>query len=230
MELPPFAKEPARPHTRSVGSTRRVTKNRFEDCMDPLIIALICFVIAAALAVADLFVPSGGILALSSFLAAVMSVFFAFRSSPTAGTAMLIVILVAIPIFIVVALRVWPHTPLGRRIILRTPEAVAAKQAPTIEPLHELIGQVGVSQNSLMPSGYVRINHRNFNAVCESDIIEAGQNVEVIAVRQNNLVVVPTTLPLRPKAMDGQDAKKAKLGESLLDQPAEELGLDSLEG
>lgn len=197
--------------------------------MDPLIVALICFAAAVALAVADLFVPSGGVLVLASLLAAIASVFFAFRSSSMAGTAMLIAILLAVPIFIVVALRVWAHTPLGRRIILRPPEPMPAIQSPSLEPLLEMIGQVGVAQNSLMPSGYVRINHRNFNALCEGGIIEAGQNVQVISVRQQNLVVVPTTLPVQSEPVDQRETRTPKLGESLLDQPAEDLGLDSLE-
>lgn len=198
--------------------------------MDPLVIALLCFTIAAALAVADLFVPSGGVLALSSLLAAIVSVFFGFRSSSTAGTMLLVVMLVAIPVFLAVALRIWPHTPLGRRIILRTPEPVAPPQAAAIDPLLVLVGQVGVAQNSLLPSGHVRINHRNYNALCESGVIEAGQSVEVIAVRQRNLIVVATTLPVRPGVGVPAETKPQKLGESLLDLPPEDLGLDSLEG
>jgi membrane-bound ClpP family serine protease len=201
--------------------------------MDPLVIALLCFTVAAALAIVDLFVPSGGVLALSSFLAAVISVYFGFRSSSTAGMMMLSVMLIAIPVFLVVALRVWPYTPLGRRIILRTPEAVHAPQAATADPLLELVGQIGVAQNSLLPSGHVRINHRNYNALCESGVIEAGQNVEVIAVRQRNLIVVATTVPTRPTATSASvkaDVKQQKLGESLLDLPPEDLGLDTLEG
>lgn len=201
--------------------------------MDPLIIALLCFVVAAILAAVDLFVPSGGVLALSSFLAATISVYFGFRSSSTAGMMMLTVLLIAIPIFMVIALRVWPHTPIGRRIILRAPQTVQAPQTATIDPLVELIGQIGVAQNSLLPSGHVRINHRNYNALCESGVIEAGQQVEVIAVRQRNLIVVPSSVPSREAAAraSAQAASPPhKLGESLLDLPPEDLGLDTLEG
>ena len=199
--------------------------------MDPLIIALICFVLAIALAVADLFVPSGGVLAIASFLTAVVSVYFAYRSSPAAGTMMLVVMLIAIPIFLTVALRVWPYTPLGRRIILRTPEVEPFQETSAADPLLDLVGQIGVAQNSLLPSGHVRINHRNYNALCEGGVIEAGQNVEVVGVHERNLVVVASTLPVQSQAATSRSETKAKkLGESLLDQPAEDLGLDSLDG
>lgn len=201
--------------------------------MDPLLIAVLCFLLAAGLAAADLLLPSGGGLALASLLSAAVSIFFAFRSGPTAGAMMLVLLLIAIPVFMVAALRLWPHTPIGRRIILRTPaerEASSVTSTPA-DPMLELVGKTGITQNSLLPTGHVRIDHHNYNALCDCGVIEAGQIVEVVAVRQRNLVVVPTTVPIRPKvAHAGVDSKSPRLGESLLDRPPEDLGLDSLEG
>lgn len=198
--------------------------------MDPLVIAILCILLAGALAVVDLLVPSGGILAVLSLLAAVVSVYFGFRSGYTSGMVVLTVILVAIPVFLAVALRIWPHTPIGRRLILKAPEAHEVAVDPTLVQLQELVGQVGVTQNSLMPCGMVRIQRRNYNAMCDCGIIEAGQNVEVISVQQRNLVVAPTTLsPARSLGQPMPDREPSVAKESLLDRPAEELGLDSLE-
>jgi membrane-bound ClpP family serine protease len=200
--------------------------------MDPLLIAILCFFLAVGLAAADLALPSGGGLALASLLTATVSIFFAFRSGPAVGATMLILILIAIPVFMVVALRVWPHTPIGRLIVLRTPaeRESSANQAGSADPMLALIGQTGITQNSLLPSGHVRIDHHNYNALCECGVIEAGQVVEVVAVRQRNLVVVPTTMPARSRFAHASDSKPTRLGESLLDRPPEDLGLDSLEG
>lgn len=235
--------------------------------MDPLLVAILFFALAAVLAIVDLLVPSGGVLAVASFLSAIVTVYFGYQSSSLAGTTMLIVILVAIPIFLAVALRIWPHTPLGRRIILPVPGRRRVSNGPNgtpansatlnkselldeaslypssaadhsaalypmsslDDPLTELVGQVGVARNSLLPSGHVRIEHRNYNALCESGFIEAGQRVEVIAVRERNLIVVATHRPLTGNSHQRQDTAPIALGESLLDRPAEELGLDSLE-
>jgi membrane-bound serine protease (ClpP class) len=202
--------------------------------MDPLLIAILCFLLAVGLAAADLLLPSGGALALTSLLSAVASVYIAFRSGHTAGAMMLMLILVAIPVFLVAALRVWPHTPIGRMIILRTPaeREASVHAAAEAEPLLQLVGQVGITQNSLLPSGHVRIDHHNYNALCDCGVIEAGQIVEVVAIRQRNLVVVPTTVPIpaRPRTSHAVESKVPRLGESLLDRPPEDLGLDSLEG
>ena len=204
-----------------------------QHAMDPLLIAILCFLLAAGLAAADLLLPSGGGLALASLLSAIVSIFFAFRSGPTAGAMMLILILVAVPVFMVAALRLWPHTPIGRMIILRTPAEREASASAIIvdDPLLELVGQTGITQNSLLPTGHVRIDHHNYNALCDCGVIEAGQVVEVVAVRQRNLVVVPTTVPARSRvAHAALEAKTPRLGESLLDRPPEDLGLDTLEG
>ncbi len=56
--------------------------------------------------------------------AALTSVYFGFQSGYTAGLITLVVMLVGIPLFIAVALRLWPHTPIGKRVILKTPRAV----------------------------------------------------------------------------------------------------------
>lgn len=197
--------------------------------MDPLLIAILCFLLAGILAAADLMIPSGGVLAISSLLAAIASIFFAFRSSPTAGMLMLILLLIAIPIFLVAAIRVWPYTPVGRRIILKAPQEESTAVDPAAAQLQEMLGSIGVTQNSLMPCGYVRIDHRNYNAVTENGVIEAGQNVEVIGVQQKNLVVVLTSAGPRGAELPKLDPQQPGLGESLLDVPAEELGLDSIE-
>lgn len=199
--------------------------------MDPLLIAVLCFLLAAGLAAADLVLPSGGGLALASLLSAAISIFFAFRSGPTAGAMMLMLLLIAIPVFMMAALRLWPHTPIGRRIILTPPteRESSASETATTDSLLELVGQTGITQNSLLPTGHVRIDHHNYNALCDCGVIEAGEVVEVVAVRQRNLVVVPTTVPVRSRVAHAE-SKTPRLGESLLDRPPEDLGLDTLEG
>ncbi len=206
--------------------------------MDPIVIAVLCVVAAMVLAIADLFIPSGGMLAVASLLMAMIGVYFGFRSSSTAGLVTLSLILLGIPIFITVALHAWPYTPIGKRVILRTPGEDVKTQTTPDDPLLELIGQIGIAQNSLMPSGHVRLNHRNYNAVADGPIIEAGQAVEIIAVKQRNLIVVasrnrPTSDDVANDSPGNETGPKSgklpKLGESLLDRPAEDLGLDSLD-
>ena len=193
-----------------------------------MLLAVIFFVFAALLAVVDLLVPSGGILAVAGLLAALGSVYFAFQSGYMAGVMMLTLILVSIPLFIAFALRLWPHSPIGKLVILKAPVARDESQEPAQSALHELIGQVGVTQNALMPYGFVRLLGRSYNAMCESGLIEAGQNVIVTAVQQKNLVVAATLLAVS-QPEPAKSPEPIASNENLLDRPAEELGLDSID-
>ncbi len=220
--------------------------------MDPLYFALLLYVAALALAAVDLLVPSGGLLAVMAALAAFASILFGFRSSTTAGMAMLTVVIASIPVFLILAIKIWPHTPLGRRIILKLPNRVDSKPQAHSDALKSLVGRVLLSETGLMPMGQIRIGHRRYDAVAESGFIEAGERIKVLLVREKLLVVRATTEPLSPPEntntpekvqldsesratekdqfdSESRATKQAGDERSLLDRPAEELGLDSLE-
>jgi hypothetical protein len=180
-------------------------------------------------------------LVVASLLAAIACIFFGFRSSHTAGMTLTVLILVAIPAFLVIAIKVWPHTPIGRRVILPPPSESAADADAGAGKLREMVGQCGIAQTALMPSGHVRIHNRNFNALTDQGVIEAGQAVEVVEVRQWNLVVVPSSRPVvaprqtNPSSTNNQTAanpaaaENAQAAPSMLDRPATDFDLDSLE-
>jgi len=188
------------------------------------------------MALVDLYVPSAGMLLLLSLVAAVGSVVFGFQSGTTSGMTMLTLVAASIPILGVVAIRIWPHTPVGRRIVLGLPP-----ERPTISyekqnTLAELIGYVVISEYPLMPSGQITIDHRPYNAFAEDGYIDAGWRVEVVGVRQRDLIVRVTDKPLTPirprdriEGFGKQPVKEFANNPNLLDVPANELGLDSLE-
>lgn len=214
--------------------------------MDPLFLALLLYLAAVALALVDVFVPSGGLLLVLSVLAALAAVLFGFRSSYSMGMVMLTVVIASVPIFVFVAIKIWPHTPLGRLIILKPPAAEPMDPNQEENLLHELVGHVLLADAAFLPSGQVRVGYRRFNALAESGFIEAGAHVRVLAVRERNLIVRTTDSPLtdlrstfgHAAAQPGLTADVAGRAEgdddgagggSLLDRPAEELGLDSLD-
>jgi membrane-bound ClpP family serine protease len=203
--------------------------------VDPIYIAIILYVCAIVMALVDLYIPSAGMLLLLSLVAAVGSVIFGFQRSTTSGMTMLTLVAATIPILGVVAIRIWPHTPIGRRIVLGLPPERTKTANSQQNALTELIGCVIVSEYPLMPSGQITIDHRPYNAFAEAGCIDAGQHVEVIAVRQRDLIVRATDKPLSPiRPRDPtQDFGKKPIAEfasssNLLDVPAEELGLDSI--
>ena len=102
--------------------------------------------------------------------------------------------------------------------------------------LAELVGHVLVSEYPLMPGGQITIDHRAYNALAEAGYIDAGQRIEVTAVRHRNLIVRVTDKPLtplrprdRPFAFGKGPVAESARDQNLLDVPANELGLDSLD-
>ena len=188
------------------------------------------------LALVDLYVPSAGMLVVLSLVAAVGSIVFGFRSGTTGGMTMLTLVAATIPILGLVAIRIWPHTPIGRRIVLSLPPEPSVQPNVKQNVLNELIGYVVVSEYPLMPSGQLTIDHRPYNASAEAGYIDIGCRVEVVAVRQRELIVRATDKPLTPVRprervddFDKQYQQELANNSNLLDVPANELGLDSLE-
>ena len=203
--------------------------------MDPFYLAILLYLAAAVMAVVDIFVPSGGLLAILAAVAATASVLMAFRSGTTMGMSVLTLVVASIPVFAILAIKIWPRTYIGKRIILKAPDGSNPQQANKDMRL-ELVGTVVRADHALMPSGQIRVHGKRYNAVSEGAIIEAGQNVEIIGLKERNLIVRYTTAPptassRQPsdRSRDEGDQQQAKQPENPLDMPAEELGLDSLE-
>jgi membrane-bound ClpP family serine protease len=204
--------------------------------VDPIYISIILYISAIVLAFVDLYVPSAGMLLLLSLIAAVGSIVFGFQSGTTSGMTMLTLVAATIPILGVVAIRIWPHTPVGRRIVLGLPPERPSTANEQQNALVELVGYVVDSEYPLMPSGQITIDHRPYNALAEAGYIDAGQRIEVISVRQRDLIVRVTDKPLTPirprdrmHYVGKPPAAETASPQSLLEVPADELGLDSID-
>lgn len=162
--------------------------------MDLWVWAVLVLLIGLGLAVLEVFIPSGGILGFLSICSIFGSVFLAFRQSPLAGFLVLTMAIVGLPVVVVLALKYWPETPMGRRIILGSPRSEDVRSGITERRgLGELVGQVGQVKSPMLPSGAVAINGRTIDAVSEGMPIEPGQRVRVVEVRGSRVVVRPIT-------------------------------------
>lgn len=198
--------------------------------MDPFVIAIILYMAALALAFIDIFIPSGGMLIILSVVAAFAAILFGFQSSMSGGMTMLTLVAATVPAFAYVAIKIWPHTPIGKRMILHPPRQAAESKQDETSPQHELVGTVVLIESALMPSGQVKIGHRRWNAVMENGVAEAGQVVKVVGIRERNLIVRLSNEPLtalRPKKIALEE--ESPTAASLLELPADQLGLDSIE-
>ncbi|MEO0482672.1 MAG: NfeD family protein [Planctomycetota bacterium] len=148
------------------------------------------------MAVIELFVPSGGLIALAAGVLAVAGVVVLFRHDTTWGLIGLLAVLVLGPMAFAYGLKVYPHTPVGRRMIMgENGRNVAVEQVDrenkAKEHLLALVGEEGEAISALRPVGTVKIGDERFEALAEGLLIEAGARVRVTRVDSGQIKVRP---------------------------------------
>lgn len=186
--------------------------------MSNLVWSLILLVLAAMVIVAEMFIPSAGLLGVVATILVVSGIVLAFLHSLQAGTIVLVATVLAVPALLMMLVKIWPNTPIGRRIMLGTPRPEDILPDPEeSDRLRGLVGQRGIATTAMLPSGMVRIEGRIYDAVSEGFSIDRGQEVRVVAVRFNRVYVQPHD-PAEDLATDFRS--------DLLEKPAAEFGLD----
>ena len=146
-----------------------------------ILVALLLLLAALALVVAELFLPTHGLLALLAAGCAIASVFFAYRAGPLVALGFCVLILIATPIVFYSAVKIYPRTSVGKRVLLQHPEPVTGFDHEA-DQLAALVGRQGVASTMLRPAGTIEVDGRTIDALSESEVIESGARVEVIRV------------------------------------------------
>jgi membrane-bound serine protease (ClpP class) len=85
-----------------------------------------------------------------------------------------------------------PKTPFFQRLALQAPGGASALSAVGVpKPDHPLVGEHGVADSHLRPSGRARIAGEEHDVVSEAGYVEKGGAVRVVAVRGSTVVVRP---------------------------------------
>lgn len=140
-------------------------------------------VLAAALLVAEIFLPSAGILTALMAATALGSLWMAFDISANAGFAVLAVDLVVLPIVGWKALTLIPTSPAALRETVRG--------SVLDERLASFAGAEGVSETELRPVGRIRIGDQVLEAQLVRGFLERGKPVRVAHVESGHLFVEP---------------------------------------
>jgi membrane-bound ClpP family serine protease len=174
-----------------------------------------------ALAVLEVFIPSGGILGFLAICAILASIVVAFMEGSGPGLIFLATAIFGLPLVIVFALKYWPRTAIGQKVLLVAPgsDEVLPEDDQRRE-LRKLIGQEGRAKSPMLPSGVISIDGRSLDAVSEGVPIEPGQAVRVIDVQATTLVVRPVE--------EGGPVRVAP-GSDPLSRPIDAVGPDPFE-
>lgn len=152
---------------------------------------------AILLLLLDLLIPSGGALLLLSAFSAIAAIVIAFQHSFHLGLATLTVLVGVTPWIIYLAIKLWPKTIIGKMMIIGLPKSreEVLPDTPEIQELRSMVGQIGISETNLMPSGTVLILGKRFDAHCRSGLIDRGSVVSVIGTQMGHLIVARSDAP-----------------------------------
>src|SRR5262249_37973224 len=135
------------------------------------------------LLVAELFIPSHGVLGVLSLAAVAVGVAFTYKYSLRVGTITMIAVFVAIPIVLSFLLPYWSRSPIGKRLVMARPDAESGAAVSTALDLEKLRGRVGKTLSSLRPAGVVDFEGRRIDALTEGMMVDPGQWVKCVDVK-----------------------------------------------
>jgi membrane-bound serine protease (ClpP class) len=154
-----------------------------------LLFAVFLYVVCAALIVAEVFVPSGGLLSVCALASLVGGIVIFFRHSPAAGWVGAFVAVVMVPLLLAGAYRVLPSTRFGKRVMLQPPARERGDAISDTSQLAGLLNQVGQVITPLRPVGMCRFGEQRVECVAESGYVQKGNDVRVIRVEGTQVTV-----------------------------------------
>lgn len=152
--------------------------------MDPLLVwGIALLAISVVILVVELFVPSGGMLGVTAAVVAISGVVCLWRYDTTAGISGSLAVLILGPLAFGFMLKIWPHTPMGRRLINAPTEEeqMAQRQVEEKEKTQRLslIGKEGTVLTDLRPIGVIDIAGQRYEVLSETHFIPTGSKVRV---------------------------------------------------
>ncbi len=159
--------------------------------MDYFTWALILLALGLLCLVLEFFIPSSGMLGLLCGMSLIGSIVLGFMSGSNTGAGLLLGIMLVVPAMLFAAIHYWPETAIGKMILIPRPSHADEMLPDThaYRGLHELVGKRGIAKSLMLPGGIVHVEGKNYDAVSEGTVIEAGQRVLVVQISTQRLVV-----------------------------------------
>ncbi|MHC4346203.1 MAG: NfeD family protein [Planctomycetota bacterium] len=154
-----------------------------------LVFAIFLYFACATLIIAEVFVPSGGIISIFALACLIGGVVIFFNHSAAAGWIGVIIAVVMIPSVLVFAYRVFPKTRFGKSVMLTPPQRQHGDAVPDTAQLKELLGSEGTVVTPLRPVGMCDFPGQRLECVAESGYVDKGKKVKVIHVESTQVTV-----------------------------------------
>ncbi|MHC4123015.1 MAG: NfeD family protein [Planctomycetota bacterium] len=153
------------------------------------VLAVFLYLASAALIIAEVFVPSGGIISVCAMACLIGGVAIFFNHSTTAGWIGIVIAIILVPSVVIMAYKIFPKTKFGKTVTLSPPKRKLGDAIPDTEALEKLLGATGQVLTPLRPVGTCDFSGQRLECVAESGYVEKDKNVKVIHVEGTQLTV-----------------------------------------
>ena len=151
--------------------------------------------IGVLLMLAEVFIPSGGILGLTAGVCAIAGIVVLFVHDTVWGVTGLLSVAVLGPVTVGWGLRILPHTPIGRKVMGGEMEDLVeshqARVRREVDQRRALVGAEGIAVTEMHPVGEIRVDGETHEAVAESAWIDEGAAVRIVHADGFEIRVVP---------------------------------------
>ncbi|HEW79921.1 MAG TPA: hypothetical protein ENH34_08170 [Phycisphaerales bacterium] len=154
-----------------------------------LVFAVFLYFACAVLVVAEVFIPSGGMISICAIACLIGGAAIFFRHSTTAGWIGVIIAIIMVPSVLIIAYKMFPKTRFGKAVTLTPPQRQRGDAIPDTDKLKELLGAVGLVITPLRPVGMCDFSGQRLECVAESGYVDKGKSVKVIHVEETQLTV-----------------------------------------
>jgi membrane-bound serine protease (ClpP class) len=153
---------------------------------DRLLLPIILQLVGVVVIIAEIILPSGGILSIVALSVFGYSLYIAFSEiSKTVGFAFVAADLVLIPVLVIVGLKLLARSPVTLRKTLSRKEGVSSQSSE----LGSYIDMQGTAVTDLRPAGKAVINGKRVDVVTRGEYLEKDSAIIVIAVTGNQIIV-----------------------------------------
>jgi membrane-bound serine protease (ClpP class) len=155
-------------------------------------LAYVLIIAGLMLLVAEMFLPSSGVLLVISLTMVGFGVAmtFLYAEDPATGVITLICVFIALPMIAGLMLHYWPKTRMGKRFFLSGPdEDATVASMPVHLELEQLRGRFGRAVSALRPAGVAEFDGKRVDTITEGMMIEPGQWLRCIDVKAGKVIV-----------------------------------------
>ena len=151
-----------------------------------LVIPIILQLIGVFVLIAEIIIPSGGILGIITVGLMGYSLYLVFTTISTfVGMVFVIADIIMFPVILFAGIKLLAKSPATLKTSLSKTNGFSSQS----DELIEFIGLSGIVATDLRPAGTATINNRRVDVVSRGEYIDKGAGIIVLAVEGNRVVV-----------------------------------------